>query len=189
MKFIGFSNIVVLAVGMALDASASAYATDKQPTSVHDPVFGLTYQIATARLEAVAPELFKVCADLVNENASRMSWIFAKLDTTIGVYYILGGYYVRRGTASAIAHKYESDDNGVLARVVGGNCELIDPANGSFGSGSALPADILEPLAADLRTRLEKGLGGRSALRHALRAHKVRLGGLAPAAQRGFGRP
>jgi hypothetical protein len=174
---------------IAISSLASAHATDKPPAVVHDPVLKLRYTIPGARLEVAPPELFEVCAELVNDIASRQSWIFAKVNTPAGTVYVLGGYFVRRDPVPADSHKYESDDNGALVRVSGEKCEMIDPANGSFGAGSALAPDVLEPLAADLRRRLETGFGGRALLKRAMRAQKISTSAFAPAAQRGFGEP
>lgn len=174
---------------IAISSIASAHSTDKLPTVVHDPVLNLRYAIPGARLEVAPAELFKVCGELVNENASRQSWIFAQLETPAGTVYVLGGYFVRRAAAPAHLRKFESDDNGAVVRVSGDKCEMIDPANGSFGAGSALSPDVLEPLAADLRRRLEAGFGGRASLKRAMRAQKINTSAFAPAAQRGFGKP
>lgn len=183
MTSIAVCKSLTVVAGMTIALLASAHSTNKSPTTVRDPVLGLRYSFANAQLEALPPEVFKVCADLVNENASRQSWIFAKLDTPSGTYYVLGGYYVRRKSIPAGAHRYESDDNGALIRVSGDRCEMIDPADGSFGAGSALPSDILEPLAADLRRRLERGFGSRPSLKQAMRSQKIGTSAFAPPAQ------
>lgn len=189
MKSVAACKTLALATCMSISSLASAYATDKPPTIVRDPVLGLKYSIAAAKFEAAPAKLFHICADAVNENAGRQSWIFAKLATPAGTYYVLGGYYVRNQPEPPRTHKYESDDAGMLLRVAGEHCEVIDPANESFGDASALPPEILEPLAADLRRRLQNGFGGRTRLGAAMRAQKVDLSSFAPAARRGFGQP
>jgi len=178
---------LLLAVA-CLSFAVTATASNRPPTVAHDPVLGIRFTIANVKFEPLPESIFRKCPDLVNENAGRQSWIFSRISMPLADYYVIGGYFIRHDPVPKGYEKYPEDKFGALLRVTADSCEVVDPASESFGEGGAtdLPVTVLDPLAADLRKRLEQGFGGPDQLKKAIRSQRIDLRSYAPALQRAF---
>ena len=187
MQFI--ATFKLLAITSALSLAMTATAREPIPTVARDPVLGLRFNISKVKFDPLPESIFKKCADLVNENTGRKSWIFAYVSMPAANYYVIGGYFIRHDPVPSGYEKYPSDKFGALLRITADRCEMVDPASESFTEGGStdLPVEILDPLAADLRRRLEQAFGGPDELRKALHSQRIDLRSQAPSVQRAFG--
>lgn len=184
-------SIVFFKRGLVLSAlllTQLACAEVRQPSGVQDPVFGLSFELKNTTLAALPRDVVKACPELVNENVDRLSWVFAQADADDARYYLIGGYWMRRDPVPEGFKKYESDTRGVLLKVSGATCASImagDEALMDFDEPEP-PQAVRDLLAADLRKRLGREMGGDAQLMRAITRGSVALKKQSSALRRAF---
>ena len=160
-KLVAFTGLTV--------ASGLVFAAN-QPSWVQDPVFGLNLNIERARLDPVPPHVVSLCTQLISEKWGRRSWLFATAKDGPRIYYILGGFYVRKSTGQA-----KTDPVGAVMEVSNGKCASIGPAREVFDAeAEELSHAALESLAIDTVARLAAATGGRKALTAEMRRQHIK---------------
>jgi hypothetical protein len=157
--------IVALCVLLACSPAAT------EPMRV-DPVFGLRYDPDKVRFEPAPADITQHCPDLVNPKWNRQLFIYGRAGNPNDVLLALGGYFVDR-TNPAVT---ESDPKGVIAHLIGQQCELIGPAyEVLLFSQDELGAPAVRALANDAVRRYATAFGSPNAFRAALRQQGVKL--------------
>jgi hypothetical protein len=144
--------------------------------------------MANAKLDALPDELRNRCKELANnENWKGRLWVFATAHDAGGIYYVVGGYYERLAPAPSES-RYYLDTSGAVFQMIGDQCRGYGGGREVFDARyfEETPQAILQRLAADLAVRLERALGGASALRTELRNQRVEQTTLPPELHEAF---
>lgn len=156
---------------LAVCLSQHVFAEARAPKVVRDPVFGLRFEVAQERIDALPAAVGDACHELVNQRYDRLNWTFARYESGAARYYIIGGYMVYRDPVPKGETKYLSDDRGILLKMSGSTCQLIATAGEGLTDYDEPepPQAVREGLAADLRLRLARASGGDRQLMRSLR--------------------
>ena len=161
-----------LSLGVAIGLfTIAAFASDKPPSVLKEPVLGLRYETARVRFEPLPPNAITECETLRdNKDRSTVWYVYARAtDTTGRKYFIIGGYDIRHDAPPGL--KYQTDGLGVVLFTHNGTCTYIDSARQVFEDrlfDQELPEATLIELADDFANRLVRAHGGEQNLRAAL---------------------
>lgn len=166
-------------------ACCTALADDVPPRILQEPVFGLRFDVTTARLDPVPDEVLALCPGLSNEQEQMHLWTYAVARDAARTYYVAGGYYVRPKPPH-----YALDTVGAVFHIEGATCTLTGPARETFDARlfEENPQPILRELAADLARRLALAFGGPDQLAAQFRRQHIESASLSPELREAFKR-
>jgi hypothetical protein len=143
-------------------ASCAAVGREAPPRILQEPVFGLRFEAAKVRLDALPNEVVGLCPGLSNEQEQMRLWTYAIARDAARTYYVVGGYYIRHNPERPESPRYVLDTLGAIFYVQGTECVLTGPARETFDARyfDETPQPILQQLAADLSLRLARAFGG-----------------------------
>ena len=171
-------------------ACSQAIAGDIAPRVLQEPVFGLRFEIARAKLDELPAEVLKLCPDLSNEQEQMRLWQYAVAHDAGRTYYVVGGYYIRPDAKQAESPHYVLDTLGAVFYVQGRECKVTGPARETFDARffEETPQPVLQALAADLAQRLARGFGGANQLATQFRRQHIESATLSPELREAFKR-
>jgi hypothetical protein len=140
------------------------------------------------RLNALQEEIRNKCAALAdNERWKGRLWVYATTRDAAGTYYVVGGYYERPHPGSG-QPRYQLDTTGAIFQIVGDTCIGYGGAKEVFDARyfEETPQAILQQLANDLATQLERALGGSERLKTELRNQHIDSEQLSPELSEAF---
>ncbi len=156
-------------------ANFQTHAQERPPSILQEPIFGLRFKLAEAKLDPLPDDIRSTCNELAdNENWRGHLWIYATASDMGGTYYVVGGYYERPhpdGTKS----RYYIDTSGAAFKIAGTKCTAYGGGREVFDARyfEEIPQPVFVELAKDLVTRLTRALGGPGRLRTELRKRGV----------------
>lgn len=174
----------ILAASLSL-ACCMALANDVPPRILQEPVFGLRFEIAKARLDEIGDDVLALCPDLSNEHEKMRLWKYAVAHDAARTYYVVGGYYIRPESP-----RYVLDTLGAVFYIEGTQCTLTGPARETFDARyfEETPEPILQQLASDLALRLERAFGGSDQLVKQFQHQHIESATLSPELRESFKR-
>ncbi|WLI87677.1 hypothetical protein Q4S45_13095 [Massilia sp. R2A-15] len=171
-------------------ASCSALADEVLPRVLQEPVFGLRFEIAKAKLDELPDEVLKLCAGLSNAQEQMRLWKYAVAHDAARTYYVVGGYYIRPDSKQIGSPRYVLDTLGAVFYIQGRECTLTGPARETFDARffEETPQPVLQQLAADLAQRLARAFGGPDQLATQFRHQHIDSATLSPELRKAFQR-
>jgi hypothetical protein len=160
-------------------ASSPVFATNQLPPKIiQEPVFGLRYELAKAKLTDLPREVQLKCPDY----AGTARWvvgrlyIFAETRDANQTYYVVGGYAKRR-TPNATDPDYQLDTFGEVIAVEGKKCESIGAAREVFEMRrfNEISQPVVQQLADSLAVHLVRASGSPAQLREHFRIRGTKL--------------
>jgi hypothetical protein len=188
MWFTAVSRAIVV-TSLALTGCA-AVAKDGPPRILQEPVFGLRFELAKVRLDALPEDVLALCPGLSNEQEQMRLWTYAVARDAARTYYVVGGYYIQHDPKRPGSPRYVLDTLGAVFYVQGTECTLTGPARETFDARffDETPRPILQQLAADLSLRLARAFGGSDQLAAQIRQQHVDAATLSPELREAFKR-
>jgi len=173
-----------------LIASCACNAAATKPQVLSEPVLGLRYDLAKNRFDTLPK------SDLVNcetfqdtENRSATWYVYGKVKEPSGrTYYVSGGYDIVHN-ATRSEDRYETSILGAVFYTDASSCVYIDDARQTFENrifNDEMPQHVLQALAKDVATRLQRAFGGADQLRVELRNQRIDLQSLPTELQHAF---
>ena len=172
----------IVAGAALLLASCAGIAREAPPRILQEPVLGLRFEQAKAKLDPLPEDARAKCRELADDERWKGHlWIFARADAPTSTYYVIGGYFERRRPASGES-KYDLDERGGVIEISGTHCTAFGPAREVFDvrAFNEIPQPIFRSLAADFSSRLARALGGQEKLQRALTNQRIDLARLPP---------
>lgn len=181
MSFIAIKRTFALS---CLLIAGAASAASPAPRVLRDPVFGLRYDTAKTRFDALPTHALVHCENLADNPQYESRWFVygSAKDSSGRQYYVAGGYTIRRNVTQPHL-RYEVEDLGVVFFTENASCTTIDSARQVFDDrlfNEELPQDILKRLSVDVVRRLERAFGGANQLRSELRNQRIDPDALPP---------
>lgn len=164
-----------LAVFSFAFVSCCALAKDRPPRDLQEPVLGLRFPLASAKLDALPDDVRNKCSELAdNENWKGRLWVYATAHDAGGTYYVVGGYY-ERPKREPSESRYYLDTSGAVFQIVGNQCTGYGGGREVFDARyfEETPQPLLQRLADDLASRLARAFGGPDRLRDELRNQRI----------------
>lgn len=179
-----------IVVGFFAMASCAAFAKEVPPRILQDPVFGLRFEAAKVRLDALPDDVVALCPGLSNEQEQMRLWTYAIAHDAARTYYVVGGYYIRHDPERPELLSYVLDTLGAVFYVQGTECTLSGPARETFDARffEETPQPILQQLAADLSSRLARAFGGPNQLATQFQNQHIDSSALSPELREAFQR-
>lgn len=183
MSSIALSRLLVLLVLLAANAQSAA------PTALHEPVFGLRYELASTHFDVLPDDEIRKCSTLADdERMQSRTWIYAAARNGSRQYYVIGGYSIRSAPNPPNFPKYELNRYGTVIEIDGNECIVFGPAREVFDARffDEIPQPVLEALADNLSVTLTQAFGGRDRLQREFRLQKIPLMHLSPELGKAF---
>jgi hypothetical protein len=155
--------------------SYAAVGKVKPPTVLLEPVFGLKMPMASIMLEPLSEGIRAQCIQLAdNENWKGRLWIYARAESELGTYFVVGGIY-ERANPKFSGPRFHVDSTGAVFKIKDGRCTTFGPAREVFEARYfvEVPQLTLQHLADNLISNLSDAFKGKQRLMDALRRQKV----------------
>jgi len=144
---------------------------------LQEPVLGLRYEIAKNRFDTLPGSELVNCETLQDDNNRSATWyIYGKVkDPTGRTYYVAGGYET---VHNAIRNegRYETTNLGAVFYIEASKCVYLDEARQTFEDrivNDDMPQHVLQALAVDIASRLQRAFGGADRLKVELRNQRI----------------
>lgn len=162
---------------LMLLASCACVAASTRPLVLQEPVLGLRYEIAKNRFDTLPGSELVNCETLQDDNNRSATWyIYGKVkDPTGRTYYVAGGYET---VHNAIRNegRYETTNLGAVFYIEASKCVYLDEARQTFEDrivNDDMPQHVLQALAVDIASRLQRAFGGADRLKVELRNQRI----------------
>ena len=171
-------SLSALAIVFSCTLSPAFAKNEPPPKIIQEPVLGLRYEIAKAKLTELPREVQLKCPDF----AGTVKWvvgrlfIFAETRDANQTYYVVGGY-AKRTHPNATDSDYQLDTFGAVIAVEGKKCESIGAAREVFEMRhfNEISQPVVQQLADSLAVHLVRASGSPYQLREQLRVRGTKL--------------
>lgn len=173
----------LLAAGVLVAASCSAFAALPSPRILTEPVLGLRYEAARVKFDPLPGLAIANCENLGNNDEWQSVWfIYAQAQDPSGrTYYAAGGYDIAKNSTGK--PRFTTGAAGLIFFTDRGSCTTLEQVRDTFDArlfDEDITEDILKRLAADYAKRLVHAFGGAAQLRTELRRQHIDTDALPP---------